>query len=157
MARRTLKDRFLAKVAASRDGECWQWTACKDGKGYPCINVSGTLRTAHRVSYELFRGPITTGQHVLHTCDNPTCVNPSHLFLGTHAENMADKVSKKRHSFGAKHGRAKLSDAEVIEIIRWTGRLQDAADKFGIHKSMISLIRRGKRWTHLAKVVEKNL
>jgi hypothetical protein len=73
--------------------ECWLWHGRSGPGGY------GWLRSlrAHRVSWELFLGPIPFGQHVLHRCDSPPCVNPGHLFLGTHEENMADKIAKGRH------------------------------------------------------------
>ena len=147
MTRKTLLERFMAKVDVMPCG-CWEWTACKDGKGYGGINVGGRLRTAHRVSYELFRGS-AEGQQVLHECDRPTCVNPAHLFLGTHDDNMADKTKKGRHAHGEKHGRAKLTDVEVLKIRAANATLQVLADQYGVHPSMIHRIRNGRAWTHL--------
>lgn len=73
---------------------CWLWAGSWDKHKYG--RVSGTV-TAHRFFYAYFNGPITNGLHVLHKCDTPACVNPDHLFLGTHQDNMADKMKKKRH------------------------------------------------------------
>lgn len=76
---------------------CWNWTAAKDSCGYGRIWHNEKNSTAHTVSYSVFRGEIPEGKHVLHSCDNPSCINPEHLWLGTHADNMADKARKKRY------------------------------------------------------------
>ena len=76
---------------------CWFWTAGKDRCGYGRIWHNGENRTAHTVAYETWVLPIPKGMHVLHTCDNPSCINPAHLWLGTHEDNMADKAAKKRY------------------------------------------------------------
>jgi hypothetical protein len=94
----TLKTRFSSYVAKS--DHCWEWTGKKNNKGYGMIRTTGnksdSFRLAHRISWFLANGDIPEGFHVLHRCDNPGCVNPDHLFLGTHLENMRDKLSKGR-------------------------------------------------------------
>lgn len=93
----SFEDRFFEKVKKS-DG-CWEWLAKKNNKGYGMFSAErgrGKFKTAHRVSYELARGKIPSGQWVLHHCDNPACVNPDHLFLGDNIANVRDMHNKGR-------------------------------------------------------------
>lgn len=94
---RTIEDRFWAKV--DRGGECWRWTADCDSSGYGSLKTGHTKVSAHRLSWQLHHGQIPPGQSVLHRCDNPRCVRPDHLFLGTQADNIADMVAKGRGHF----------------------------------------------------------
>jgi hypothetical protein len=96
--RTAIADRFWAKVEKMPDG-CWVWQAARSVSGYGLLAPSGGVRgdrRAHRVSWELHNGPIPAGLWVLHSCDNPPCVNPDHLFLGTRSDNMRDCASKGR-------------------------------------------------------------
>ena len=93
--------RFWEKVAVTDDVDaCWLWQATKNQDGYGRFRVNGKLVQAHRYSYELHGGLIPDGLHVLHTCDRPNCVNPTHLFAGTHADNMQDMYRKQRKVHG---------------------------------------------------------
>lgn len=92
----TVVERFWAKVDRRGPDECWPWTGATQQTGYGRFRVDGRLQGAHRVAYVLTHGHLRPGAHVLHRCDTPGCCNPSHLFLGTHADNMADKEAKGR-------------------------------------------------------------
>lgn len=92
----TTLTRFWEKVM--KTDNCWLWIGARERGGYGCIQIKHNNFRAHRLSWELHHGTVPTGMHVLHTCDNPPCVNPTHLFLGTSLDNMADKVRKGRHS-----------------------------------------------------------
>src|SRR5690606_5411912 len=120
--RRSLRDRFYDKVSPEPNSGCWLWTGATNELGYGVIGLGrreqGTAK-AHRVSYELHKGP-TNGLCVLHECDNPACVNPSHLFLGTLKDNSRDCVRKGRNFIpdnrGTKAKWARLNEDHVREI-----------------------------------------
>jgi hypothetical protein len=90
-----LLERFNKKYTVDQNG-CWQWTAAKDKNGYGRIGFNGINCSAHRISYEIYVGKILSGMSVCHKCDNPGCVNPKHLWLGSHKENMNDRDKKGR-------------------------------------------------------------
>lgn len=108
----TMVDRFWSKV--DKSGDCWLWTASRSVKGYGRFSNEGRRHQANRVAYEMAHGPIPDGMLVCHHCDNPPCVRPDHLFLGSHAENMLDMSTKGRRS-GARATRTRLTEANV----RW--------------------------------------
>lgn len=146
--------RFWSKVSAGSSLECWLWKASVDRGGYGKICAGGEgngWRKAHRVSWELHNGPIPDGLHVLHRCDNPPCVNPAHLFLGTHLENNADKIRKGRQQRGERHGIAKLTDADARDIRQSHSRGESAgsiARRLGVCHSTVDDVVRGATWTH---------
>lgn len=143
--RRTWKDpqtRFWERVVKSPG--CWDWTGpVKNGK-YGHIYVDGKNISVHRYSFELNVGPIANNLFVLHKCDNTVCVNPEHLFLGTHNENMSDKVSKFRQPCGELHWNSRLSSAIIDDIRELYGMgiylQKELAEKFGISKQHVSRI-----------------
>lgn len=92
-----LKERFEEKVTPEPNTGCWLWTACGTTDGYGQIKVGKDMVRAHRVAWTLYRGAIPDGMHILHRCDTPPCVNPDHLYLGTHQQNMKDRSSRGRH------------------------------------------------------------
>jgi hypothetical protein len=147
---KSLKERFLSKIAVDEKTGCWNWTASKGRRGYGWIWVGNRNERAPRVSYEIYRGPIPDGMQVCHHCDNPPCVNPDHLFVGSDAENKADKMTKGRQARGASHGRAKLTEDDVLEIrAARDSTLRELATKYGVCEYQISYVRSGKRWSHI--------
>jgi len=125
--------RFWSKV--ERTDTCWVWRGAKSGPGYGAMRISGRRVGTHRLSYELFVGPIPAGMHVCHTCDNPPCCNPAHLFLGSAADNQHDKARKGRAAARSRNGAAKLTDAqfdEVIERVAAGERQSHVARDFGV-------------------------
>lgn len=148
-------DRFWAKVDKRPDG-CWVWTASRlRAGGYGQFNLNGIPTRAHRLSWEMHNGPIPAGLQVCHTCDNPPCVNPAHLFLGTIKENAHDRDRKGRTHPGwvpgSRNGGAKLTEAQVAEIReRASGATHKAlALEFGVSRTLIGLIVNRKQWRHV--------
>lgn len=100
MRKAPLAEKFWAKVAMIPFHECWEWTGARFRRGYGHLNTIGRAeKQAHRISWELNFGPIPNAMWVLHRCDNPSCVRPDHLFLGTRSDNMLDCLAKGRHNF----------------------------------------------------------
>lgn len=95
--------RFWMKVKMKSQNDCWTWTAGRNGSGYGAFKANGGQHAAHRVSYELSFGKIQEGLFICHRCDNPVCVNPRHLFVGTHKDNMKDMSTKGRSASGERH------------------------------------------------------
>jgi hypothetical protein len=128
--------------------DCWIWEGKKTSQGYGRICLNGKDHKAHRLSYEIFIGPIPEGHCVCHYCDNPQCWNPSHLFIGTFADNQRDKVLKGRswRGIGEKNPNAKLSLNEVKAIRSEKGSCRFIAKRFGIGKSQVSNILKGAHW-----------
>ena len=140
---RAAKKRFESKFVKA-DG-CWEWNAGCWKNGYGAFGLDGKTQRAHRVSYQLYLGEIPEGLQVLHKCDNRACVNPEHLFLGTHADNMKDCAKKGRYGSpsGEKHYKSKLTDEQVADIrARQKAGVKgtDLAREFGLTPSGISRI-----------------
>lgn len=95
-AKRCAIERFNEKYIVNEENGCWEWTARLDQSGYGLLCYDGGMKGAHRFSYKTYVGEIPEGIYVCHTCDNPKCVNPSHLFLGTQQDNMDDMYNKGR-------------------------------------------------------------
>jgi len=145
------KERILAKVAVSKTG-CWEWTGAKYWTGYGHIIADKVHYAAHRASYLLHVGKIPDDKVVCHKCDNPPCVNPDHLFLGTKADNSADMVRKMRSARGVKNGKAKLTEDDaraVLSLNKQGMSLGSLAKRFGVTKAAIRFIVIGKNWKHL--------
>lgn len=147
-----LVDRIQKRHTKTESG-CWNWNGPPTKWGYGCIRVKHKTELAHRIAYLAFKGD-PSGMCVLHTCDNPKCVNPDHLFLGTNADNVRDKVSKNRQSKvgeypGEKHHGAKLTNQDVLEIRKSDLSQSKLAVLFKVTQSNIQAIKSRRTWTHI--------
>jgi hypothetical protein len=150
--RMTTEERFWQKVC--KDETCWEWQGYCQSFGHGVFHVDRDrhMEYAHRFAWELARGPIPAGMFVLHTCDNPSCVNPEHLFLGTQADNNRDRHAKGRSKNlepGSSHPKACLEDRQVRQMRRmylsgWVQR--ELAEVFGVSRGNVSKIVNGKSY-----------
>ena len=145
--------RFMRWVKKGKRDECWPWIGSLNNGYGQWRNVAGGVELSHRASWRMFVGPIPEGKSMLHRCDNPICVNPSHLFAGTTADNVADMWAKNRAnpgtSRGEKHGNAKLTSEQVKEIRASAEPGAVLAERYGISRTTISDIRRRRIWNHI--------
>ena len=151
--------RFWSQVRKGNADDCWEWTGYKSDQGYGRVNYKYPIRTtkAHRFSYYLAHGSLPENMSVCHRCDNPSCVNPAHLFLETNAGNMADRERKGRgvtpFSRGSAKGNAVLTESQVLEIkaaIKAGNVSQsELARKYGVAKPTINNIAQGYNWAWL--------
>jgi hypothetical protein len=148
----TPAERFLAKVRPADERGCWLWNAYANVDGYGRIRVNRRLLLAHRVSYELFVGPIPAGAVIRHRCDVKGCVNPAHLESGTPLDNARDMVERGRQARGETNANTKLTAAQVMAARRRVANGEThrrvAAD-YGVAKATISHAVTGRTWRHL--------
>ena len=155
----TLAERFEARYVPCPMSGCWLWTGPRTGNNYgQCYmrkekKIDGRWQPvwilAHRLAWELYNGPVPDDMKVLHKCDNRFCVSPSHLFLGTMADNSADMVAKDRHPRGERQPHSKLTEAAVREIRASTETLEALAARYGVSFQLISDVRLRKIWRHV--------
>lgn len=145
---------LLTRYAVDEHSGCWIWTRYKDQRGYGITSLNGKLMKAHRLFYENLVSEIPPGAVVCHRCDNPSCVNPNHLFVGTQRDNILDCIRKgrarRRDQRGTKNHQAKLTESQVLEIrYSESGPQGQIAKRYGVTQTIISDIRRGVAWTHI--------
>lgn len=139
-------------------GHCWEYNGAKVSAGYGAVSDGGSRpqKAAHRLAYEAWVGPIPEGQLIRHTCDNPPCINPSHLETGTWSDNMWDKVQRERGNapLGERHGTSKLTENQVREIrdryASGSYTYTKLAEMYGITFQSVGRIVTRKGWTHVA-------
>jgi len=133
------------------DNGCWNCTSHSLGStGYPRIFFNKKITPISRVYHEKYKGKIPKGHMVRHTCDNPACINPSHLLAGTHQDNVDDKVRRGRQPRGESSGRAKLTESQVREIRKLANPSPTLLGrKYGVSDTTIIDIRKGKIWKHV--------
>lgn len=131
-------------------GPCWLWTGARRSGGYGHVNVAGRFVAAHRFALQLTGSQPRNDLAVLHRCDNPPCVNPEHLRIGTQAENVHDMISKgrQRYVIGESNASAKLTASAAIDIYHCNEANAVIAARFGIDQTVVSRIKTGKAWQH---------
>lgn len=157
-----IAERIFEGIKISENG-CWEWVKFRARNGYGRISIGNKSISAHRASYLVFKGAIPAGKFVCHVCDNPCCVKPSHLFLGTPSENFLDSVRKGRsklvlenRSRAARGSETKVSklrenDITIIRNLYFNEKmtLKSIAARFGVHSATISKVLKGTTWKHV--------
>ena len=146
--RQPIKERLNRYTLIDLTTGCWNWTGYKDRDGYGNINIGRLPHQAHRVAYAEFKGTFDETLQVRHKCDNPSCINPEHLELGTHKDNMRDKKERDRIK-GELHPKAKLTNKDIFAIRESPLSQCELARQTGLNQSFIGKIRNRVIWTHI--------
>lgn len=146
---------WTEKVVRPGLGPCWEWNGLRDKRGYGRVAVEGRkMRFAHRIAYMTWVSDLADSDYMCHKCDNPSCINPAHLFPGDQTANMSDAAKKDRTAFGVRQGQAKLNDDLVREIrARYVPRKVSQAylaAEYGVSQAAINKVVRGKTWRRVA-------
>jgi hypothetical protein len=152
----TVKESIISRIKSGTTVSptgCWEWNGCLTPNGYPQMSVDRRPHYAHRASFAAFKSTIYTGAFICHSCDNPKCVNPDHLFAGTQKDNIGDAIKKRRLVCGEKSKKAKLND-NVVRLSRSMYRRGDCtigflAEKFGVSIRTMGKAVSGKKWKHV--------
>lgn len=152
-----LRKRLEARAFPCPASGCHFYDGYLTEKGYGRMRLGRRLLKAHRVAWEMEHGPIPSGQVVCHRCDIPSCVNPTHLFLGTQGDNVADMVTKGRNRSvrGSDHPCARLSEEDVVAIRASSETTAALSRKYGLTKAAVRSARNGKTWSHIQSHLEK--
>ncbi len=147
------KETFRRKIDFSNEQGCWTWRGWGDKWGYGYISFNRRKYLAHRASYELFVGEIPEGMFILHECDNPSCVRPAHLSVGTQKDNLDGMARRGRSLSGERHNMVKLKSSDVLSIRQYhkEGLLsqQAIANLYNVNQTAVSKIIRGETWKNI--------
>ncbi|MDE2024909.1 MAG: HNH endonuclease [Patescibacteria group bacterium] len=152
--RKSILERFENSYIKNEKTGCWEWIKGLDRQGYGQIHDydkqgKRITRYAHRISFEIYKHKIPNNKLICHSCDNPKCVNPKHLWIGTTQENVDDKLKKNRGLFGSKHQNSKLTEEDILFIRSSKARKSELARKFNVHFMTITNILRRNTWKHV--------
>jgi len=146
----TDQDRFWCKVdLANTDNDCYEWQAYRNKKGYGVFYTAGKSWLSHRFAWTLKYGAIPEGMLICHSCDNPSCINWRHLWIGTNRDNLDDMLRKGRSRQGEKHIDVKLTETDVLEIRADSRSLRQLSKIHGVGYGVIGQIKRREIWTHI--------
>lgn len=149
-AQRLFSDEERFDASYFDTGTCHVWQRAADKDGYGLFTPHGKpIRRAHRFAWERANGPVPKGLFVLHKCDNPSCVNPAHLFVGTNEQNMQDMVDKRRAVHGEEHPKTTLTVEQVREIRSSAKPYHELAIIYGVARGTIWNVRSRRTWKHL--------
>jgi hypothetical protein len=138
------------------EGNCILWTGARNEDGYGVMRIDGKNQLVHRLTFAAAQGlELKKGAVIMHSCDNPLCINPTHLSFGSHIANVADKMAKNRQAKGENHGLSRLKENEVREILLTHSQKRGfgckaLAKKFGVDKMTIKRVIRRETWTHIS-------
>ena len=140
----SLEDRFWSKVQKAGHNDCWPWIGAKRPRGYGVISKNGKQVSATHVSLEIDGRPVPKGAWALHKCDNPNCVNPNHLYIGTAKENSRDAVVRERI-------KRKLTKEQALEIYKSGKDACKLASEYGVSEGMVYHIKTGRKWRYITQ------
>jgi hypothetical protein len=140
---------FWNRVEKRGATECWPWIGIRDHQGYGVFPYKAKMYRAPRFLLEVTGTIIPKGYYACHKCDNPSCVNPSHVYAGTPQENSNDKIQRKRQPMGSNCSASKLNEEQVIQIRIDSRRTEVIAEEYGVSCSNIGFIKSRKTWRHI--------
>ena len=148
----TATERFWPKVNVRGPDECWEWLGHRNYQGYGRFHLDGKTRYAHRCAWELHSGQRVTTQCICHTCDNPACCNPAHLFPGSHADNMRDMAMKGNAGPTSRKTELTAGGVKLIRAMWASGAYiqQEIGDALGVKRDRVNAIANRKSWRHVS-------
>jgi len=143
-------DTALRNYTVAKESGCWEWNSSFTRQGYGQARIGQTMKAMHRFFFEHHKGPVNSGALICHRCNNRKCVNPAHLYAGTHKQNSADAIAAGTTTKGERMGTSKLKESEAISIRESNMPALDIAAKYSISVWTVFDIRSGRRWSYLS-------